>query len=125
MSFPIASIAVVNSVLFGVYSNALLALTATSHQERRAQPPSYTHVFIAGCTGGFLQVRGRAGAHEGTHTHARTHGCTHGHRDGCSLLSLPAPSGDPELQSPGLPKGNTRSCGETGCSWLLPVIWPG
>ncbi|XP_047631257.1 solute carrier family 25 member 45 isoform X3 [Phacochoerus africanus] len=56
MSFPIASIAVVNSVLFGVYSNALLALTATSHQERRAQPPSYTHVFIAGCTGGFLQA---------------------------------------------------------------------
>ncbi|XP_006771653.1 PREDICTED: solute carrier family 25 member 45 isoform X2 [Myotis davidii] len=56
MSFPIASIAVVNSVLFGVYSNALLALTATSHHERRLQPPSYTHVFIAGCTGGFLQA---------------------------------------------------------------------
>uniref|UniRef100_A0A8C6E8E6 Solute carrier family 25 member 45 n=1 Tax=Moschus moschiferus TaxID=68415 RepID=A0A8C6E8E6_MOSMO len=56
MSFPIASIAVVNSVLFGVYSNALLVLTATSHQERRAQPPSYTHVFVAGCTGGFLQA---------------------------------------------------------------------
>ncbi|XP_054426584.1 solute carrier family 25 member 45 isoform X3 [Pteronotus mesoamericanus] len=56
MSFPIASIAVVNSVLFGVYSNALLLLTATSHQERRVQPPSYTHVFIAGCTGGFLQA---------------------------------------------------------------------
>ncbi|KAF6334290.1 solute carrier family 25 member 45 [Rhinolophus ferrumequinum] len=56
MSFPIASIAVVNSVLFGVYSNSLLVLTATSHQERRAQPPSYTHVFIAGCIGGFLQA---------------------------------------------------------------------
>ncbi|XP_055987602.1 solute carrier family 25 member 45 isoform X1 [Sorex fumeus] len=56
MSFPIASIAVVNSVLFGVYSNALLVLTATSHHERRAQPPSYTHVFVAGCTGGFLQA---------------------------------------------------------------------
>uniref|UniRef100_A0A8I3PMR9 Solute carrier family 25 member 45 n=2 Tax=Canis lupus familiaris TaxID=9615 RepID=A0A8I3PMR9_CANLF len=56
MSFPIASIAVVNSVLFGVYSNTLLALTATSHQERWAQPPSYTHVFIAGCTGGFVQA---------------------------------------------------------------------
>ncbi|XP_012318408.2 solute carrier family 25 member 45 isoform X2 [Aotus nancymaae] len=56
MSFPIASIAVVNSVLFGVYSNALLLLTATSHQERRAQPPSYMHIFLAGCTGGFLQV---------------------------------------------------------------------
>nr|XP_025859689.1 solute carrier family 25 member 45 isoform X2 [Vulpes vulpes] len=56
MSFPIASIAVVNSVLFGVYSNTLLALTTTSHQERWAQPPSYTHVFIAGCTGGFVQA---------------------------------------------------------------------
>ncbi|XP_023374254.1 solute carrier family 25 member 45 isoform X4 [Otolemur garnettii] len=56
MSFPIASIAVVNSVLFGVYSNSLLALTATSHRERRAQPPSYTHVFIAGCAGGFMQA---------------------------------------------------------------------
>ena len=69
MSFPIASIAVVNSILFGVYSNALLVLTATSHQERRAQPPSYTHVFIAGCTGGFLQVRGCTGTHTHTHTH--------------------------------------------------------
>nr|XP_045228069.1 solute carrier family 25 member 45 isoform X4 [Macaca fascicularis]XP_045228070.1 solute carrier family 25 member 45 isoform X4 [Macaca fascicularis]XP_045228071.1 solute carrier family 25 member 45 isoform X4 [Macaca fascicularis]XP_045228072.1 solute carrier family 25 member 45 isoform X4 [Macaca fascicularis] len=56
MSFPIASIAVVNSVLFGVYSNTLLLLTATSHQERRAQPPSYMHIFLAGCTGGFLQA---------------------------------------------------------------------
>ncbi|XP_069420875.1 solute carrier family 25 member 45 isoform X3 [Ovis canadensis] len=65
MSFPIASIAVVNSVLFGVYSNALLVLTATSHQERRAQPPSYTHVFIAGCTGGFLQAEGPRGLFRG------------------------------------------------------------
>ena len=73
MSFPIASIAVVNSVLFGVYSNALLALTATSHQERRAQPPSYTHVFIAGCTGGFLQVRGCTGMRMHAHTHTHTH----------------------------------------------------
>lgn len=65
MSFPIASIAVVNSVLFGVYSNTLLLLTATSHQERRAQPPSYMHIFLAGCTGGFLQVRGQwVGTHE-------------------------------------------------------------
>ncbi|KAM6160052.1 solute carrier family 25 member 45 isoform 2-T2 [Erethizon dorsatum] len=56
MSFPIASVAVVNSVLFGVYSNTLQALTATSHQDRRAQLPSYTFIFIAGCTGGFLQA---------------------------------------------------------------------
>ncbi|XP_012876378.1 PREDICTED: solute carrier family 25 member 45 isoform X1 [Dipodomys ordii] len=55
MSFPMFSIAVVNSVLFGVYSNVLVALTATSHQERRGQPLNYTHVFIAGCTAGVLQ----------------------------------------------------------------------
>lgn len=65
MSFPIASVALVNSVLFGVYSNTLLALTDTSHQDRRAQPPSYTNIFIAGCTGGLLQVRGPC---MGTHT---------------------------------------------------------
>lgn len=56
MSFPIASIAVVNSVLFGCYSNALRVLTATSHRERRAQPPGLAHVFLAGCTGGLLQA---------------------------------------------------------------------
>lgn len=124
MSFPIASIAVVNSVLFGVYSNALLALTATSHQERRAQPPSYTHVFIAGCTGGFLQVRGRAGAHEGTHTHTRAHTDA---RTGTGMGVHCFPSLPPlATQScrAQVPKGNTRSCGETGCSWLLPVTWP-
>ncbi|XP_029813292.1 solute carrier family 25 member 45 isoform X3 [Suricata suricatta] len=65
MSFPIASIAMVNSVLFGVYSHTLLALTATSHQERRAQPPSFTHVFIAGCTGGFMQEEGPRGLFRG------------------------------------------------------------
>ncbi|XP_045412000.1 solute carrier family 25 member 45 isoform X5 [Lemur catta] len=65
MSFPIASIALVNSVLFGVYSNSLLALTATAHRERRAQPPSYTHIFIAGCTGGFLQKEGPQGLFRG------------------------------------------------------------
>ncbi|MBV95911.1 Solute carrier family 25 member 45, partial [Eschrichtius robustus] len=86
MGFPISSIAVVSSVLFGVYSNALLALTAASHQERWAQLPSYTHVFIAGCAGG-----------------------------------VPAgPSGDPRLQTPGLPEGNTSCCGRIACSWLLP-----
>ncbi|XP_006901507.1 PREDICTED: solute carrier family 25 member 45 isoform X2 [Elephantulus edwardii] len=56
MSFPIASIAVVNSVLFGVYSNVLLALTSTTYQERRANPPSYADIFIAGCAGGFVQA---------------------------------------------------------------------
>lgn len=84
MSFPIASIAVVNSVLFGVYSNTLLALTATSYQDRRAQPPGYTQVFIAGCTGGFLQVRtARECTRPCTHTDAARIN---------SFLPLPAPS---------------------------------
>lgn len=82
MSFPIASIAVVNSVLFGVYSNALLVLTATSHHERRLQPPSYTNVFIAGCTGGFLQVRAAGGT--------RTRTC--GGRRGQFGLAPPSPT---------------------------------
>ncbi|XP_007942965.1 solute carrier family 25 member 45 [Orycteropus afer afer] len=56
MSFPVASIAIVNSVLFGVYSNVLLAITSTTHQQRRAQPPTYMDVFIAGCVGGFVQA---------------------------------------------------------------------
>lgn len=101
MSFPIASIAVVNSVLFGVYSNSLLVLTATSHQERRAQPPSYTHVFIAGCIGGFLQVRASWGR-------ARTHSVTVS-----SFLPLLALSGDSQLQ--------TRECGGTVGKWAAPA----
>ncbi|KAM6157719.1 solute carrier family 25 member 45 isoform 2-T2 [Rhynchocyon petersi] len=56
MSFPLASIALVNSVLFGVYSNVLLVLTSTTYQERRAHPPGYTETFIAGCAGGFVQA---------------------------------------------------------------------
>lgn len=106
MSFPIASIAVVNSVLFGIYSNTLLALTATSHQERRAQPPSYTHIFIAGCTGGFLQVRRHPGG-------ARVHT----HMDAMMVSSLfffPAPSGDPQLQAPGLPQAEDQELWGSG-----------
>ncbi|XP_004713585.1 solute carrier family 25 member 45 isoform X1 [Echinops telfairi] len=55
MSFPIASIALVNSVLFGVYSNVLLVLTATPYQERWTHPAMYTDIFLAGCMGGFVQ----------------------------------------------------------------------
>ncbi|XP_056657333.1 solute carrier family 25 member 45 isoform X1 [Monodelphis domestica] len=56
MSFPIGSVAVVNSVLFGTYSNSLLLLSSTPHQDRRAQPPSYGHVFVAGSLAGFVQA---------------------------------------------------------------------
>uniref|UniRef100_A0A8C3T3H3 Solute carrier family 25 member 45 n=1 Tax=Chelydra serpentina TaxID=8475 RepID=A0A8C3T3H3_CHESE len=40
MSFPLLSVAVVNSVMFGAYSNALLYLSATHHHDRRG-----THFF--------------------------------------------------------------------------------
>lgn len=104
MSFPIASIAVVNSVLFGVYSNTLLALTATSYQDRRAQPPGYTQVFIAGCTGGFLQVRTARGC---------TRPCTH--TDAArvnSFLPLPAPSRGSQLQTRPFPAGMWGAVGK-------------
>lgn len=112
MSFPIASIAVVNSVLFGVYSNTLLVLTATSHQERRAQPPGYTQVFIAGCTGGFLQVRA---AWACMRTHAHTHVRAHTQTRRVLIHSF--------LSRPSLP-----ACGElwgSGQLLLLLPTWPG
>ncbi|XP_020824103.2 solute carrier family 25 member 45 isoform X2 [Phascolarctos cinereus] len=56
MSFPICSVAVVNSVLFGTYSNSLLLLSSTSHQDRKAQPPNYGHIFVAGSIAGFVQA---------------------------------------------------------------------
>ncbi|XP_068922380.1 solute carrier family 25 member 45 [Petaurus breviceps papuanus] len=56
MSFPIGSVAVVNSVIFGTYSNSLLLLSCASHQERKAHPPDYGHVFVAGSISGFVQA---------------------------------------------------------------------
>ena len=136
MSFPIASIAMVNSVLFGVYSNTLLALTATSHRERRAQPPSYIHVFIAGCTGGFVQVRGRCGVCPHGYSHAHAHRCMHAHtsthaRMWAQRRSVCCFPSQPSLQTLGLPTGYMRSCGGMASSWLLPDdlawqswLWP-
>ncbi|XP_028917339.1 solute carrier family 25 member 45 isoform X2 [Ornithorhynchus anatinus] len=56
LSFPLGSVALVNAVLFGVYSNCLLLLSATAPQQRRAQPPAYQHVFFAGCIAGAVQA---------------------------------------------------------------------
>lgn len=105
MSFPTASIAVVNSILSGVYSNTLLALTATSHQDRRAQPPSCMHVFIAGCTGGFLQVRGRCG---GTYTQVHMHTRVHTHTQGWSVPSFPFSSLCTHSADPRLSRGEHK-----------------
>ncbi|XP_075795292.1 solute carrier family 25 member 45 isoform X3 [Pelodiscus sinensis] len=55
MSFPLLSVAVANSVIFGAYSNALLYLTATHHRDRSTNPPSYAHILTAGCFSGLMQ----------------------------------------------------------------------
>ncbi|XP_048714363.2 solute carrier family 25 member 45 isoform X1 [Caretta caretta] len=56
MSFPLLSVALVNSVMFGAYSNALLYLSATHHHEHRANSPSYAHVLTAGSFSGLMQA---------------------------------------------------------------------
>ncbi|XP_054846760.1 solute carrier family 25 member 45 isoform X2 [Eublepharis macularius] len=56
MSFPLLSVAMVNSVMFGAYSNALLYLSNTHHRDRRSNPPSYSHIFVAGCFSGLVQA---------------------------------------------------------------------
>ncbi|XP_061462043.1 solute carrier family 25 member 45 isoform X2 [Rhineura floridana] len=56
MSFPLLSVAIVNSIMFGAYSNALLFLCNTHHRNRSSNPPSYTHVFVAGCFSGLVQA---------------------------------------------------------------------
>ncbi|KAM9134399.1 solute carrier family 25 member 45 isoform 2-T3 [Pangshura tecta] len=56
MSFPLLSVALVNSVIFGAYSNALLYLSATHHHDRHANPPSYAHILTAGSFSGLIQA---------------------------------------------------------------------
>lgn len=72
--------------------------------------------------------RGGTCTHWGKHTRSWSHTGT-GTVMASSLLSLPAPSGHPRLQTPGLLEGNTSCCGRMACSWLLPVtlmaeLWP-
>ncbi|XP_067400533.1 solute carrier family 25 member 45 [Emydura macquarii macquarii] len=56
MSCPLFSVAMSNSVMFGAYSNALLYLSNTPHRDRSANPPSYAHIFTAGCFAGLVQA---------------------------------------------------------------------
>ncbi|XP_074862054.1 solute carrier family 25 member 45 isoform X2 [Carettochelys insculpta] len=56
MSFPLLSVAMINSVMFGAYSNALLYLTNTHHRDRCAKPPTYAHIITAGCFSGLMQA---------------------------------------------------------------------
>ncbi|KAG7484770.1 hypothetical protein MATL_G00053480 [Megalops atlanticus] len=57
MAFPVLSIAVSNSVVFGSYSNALDYLTQSQYADRsKDKSASATAVFTAGCFSGVAQV---------------------------------------------------------------------
>ncbi|XP_078518459.1 solute carrier family 25 member 45-like [Lissotriton helveticus] len=55
MSFPVLTVAVSNALMFGSYSNALLLLRGQEQGDHRSCQ-SKTHVFIAGCVSGLVQV---------------------------------------------------------------------
>ncbi|XP_075043906.1 solute carrier family 25 member 45 isoform X2 [Mixophyes fleayi] len=55
MSFPVGSVAISNSLIFGSYSNALHYLTGTKCKDWK-NPPQNHHVFLAGCFSGLVQV---------------------------------------------------------------------
>ncbi|XP_018409810.1 PREDICTED: solute carrier family 25 member 45 isoform X1 [Nanorana parkeri] len=55
MSFPVGSVAISNSLLFGSYSNALYYLTDTTCKDWK-NPPANHYVFVAGCFSGLVQV---------------------------------------------------------------------
>ncbi|KAM4018357.1 solute carrier family 25 member 45 isoform 2-T6 [Anomaloglossus baeobatrachus] len=55
MSFPVASVAVSNSLMFGSYSNALLYINGTKCKDWK-NPPKYYHVYLAGSFAGLVQV---------------------------------------------------------------------
>lgn len=53
MAFPVLTTGLVNSVVFGSYSNALDYLSQSQHSDRSA---SAGHIFTAGCFSGLVQV---------------------------------------------------------------------
>ena len=65
MSFPLLSVAVANSVMFGTYSNVLQYLCDTHHRDHSVNPPRYAHIFTAGCVSGMVQVRASLSAQPG------------------------------------------------------------
>lgn len=57
MSFPVLTNGLVNSVVFGAYSNALDYLTQTQREDRSTAPcVSAAHIYTAGCFSGVMQV---------------------------------------------------------------------
>lgn len=55
MSFPVGSVAISNSLMFGTYSNALLYITGKECKDWK-NPPQNHQVFVAGCFSGVVQV---------------------------------------------------------------------
>lgn len=57
MAFPVLTTGLVNSVVFGSYSNALDYLTQSQRNDRnQGKAASAAHVFTAGCFSGLVQV---------------------------------------------------------------------
>ncbi|KAM3617459.1 uncharacterized protein V6R79_006489 [Siganus canaliculatus] len=57
MAFPVLTTGLVNSVVFGSYSNALDFLTQSQHRySSQSRPASAAQVFTAGCFSGLVQV---------------------------------------------------------------------
>uniref|UniRef100_A0A3Q1IX10 Uncharacterized protein n=1 Tax=Anabas testudineus TaxID=64144 RepID=A0A3Q1IX10_ANATE len=55
MAFPVLTTGIINSVVFGSYSNALDYLTQSRHSDRsEGKPASAAHVFTAGCFSGLI-----------------------------------------------------------------------
>lgn len=58
MAFPVLTAGIINSVVFGSYSNALDYLTQSQRSDRsQSTPASAAQVFTAGCFSGLMQVR--------------------------------------------------------------------
>ncbi|XP_053305015.1 solute carrier family 25 member 45 [Spea bombifrons] len=55
MSFPVVTVAVSNSLMFGSYSNALLYISGTNYKDWK-NPPENLHITVAGCFAGIVQV---------------------------------------------------------------------
>ncbi|XP_019132360.1 solute carrier family 25 member 45 isoform X1 [Larimichthys crocea] len=57
MAFPVMTTGIINSVVFGSYSNALDFLTQSQRNDRsQGKAASSAHVFTAGCFSGLMQV---------------------------------------------------------------------
>lgn len=54
MSFPVLTTGILNSIIFGAYSNGLDYLSQSQRSE--CKPASDAHVFTAGCFSGVMQV---------------------------------------------------------------------